>query len=1001
MAIYHLQAKVIQRSQGRSVIAAAAYRAGEALYDEKQGLTQNFLAKTGVVHSEILLPEHAPQRWCDRETLWNEVDAGELRKDAVLAREIEIALPRELSQAEAIRLAQDFVREQFVARGMVADLNVHWGQAGDGGIQPHAHVLLTMRPVIAGEPGQAEGRLGQKERAWNDKATLRSWRQRWAEMANERLAEVGLDLRIDHRSHAAQGLDLEPTNKIGPAGARRAAHGEEAERADEHRAIARRNGERLLANPDLALQALTHQQSTFTRQDLARLVDRQTDGATQFTAVMARVEASPELVRVGQDGRGRDRFSTRDMVAIEQRLIATSVALARRTTHRVNDRQRLAVLDDQRLGEEQQTAYLHVTRSRDLAVVVGIAGGGKSTMLGTARQVWQGQGYRVRGAALSGIAAEGLDGSAGIESRTIASWEYAWDQGQEMLTAKDILVVDEAGMIGSRQLGRVVERVHAAGAKLVLVGDAEQLQAIEAGAAFRAIADRVGVIAITEPRRQQSDWQRMATRHLASARTEAALDRYAAEGLVHRHATREAARAGVIAAWDEARHENPAHSQIILAHERVDVRALNEAAREVRKAAGELGPDHVLATELGSRVFAEGDRLYFLKNERGLGVKNGTLGTLERVDGERLTIRLDGPNGTGKGRAVTVDLAAYAHLDHGYAATVHKNQGATVDQAHVLATPGMDRHLIYVAMSRHRQAVRLHWGEEDFGTAARLRTVLGRERAKDTTLDYAAPELEPAAAYAERRGLNPLMPVSEIVVRPDLVLPALAPDPPEDKVPGVVPPTPARGMFDGLGLSDAPLGAPASVPAPSPLSRAVARYLAADSVLARMNREGLPALPHQRAALDAARTAIETLRPGFTQDLIEVVQRQPALSGPAQDGAAGLAVLIEAAGHLPAERAAETRRRAEQEALAPLRARLLETRMAAWWRETYPYLHQWERSPATQSEAKAVETVLRREIDVMPGTELRRIEAERVRAEQAAAREEALRPRGPSASPGW
>ena len=612
MAIYHLQAKVIQRSQGRSVIAAAAYRAGEALYDEEQGLTQNFLAKTGVVHSEILLPEHAPQRWRDRETLWNEVDAGELRKDAVLAREIEIALPRELSQAEAIRLAQDFVREQFVARGMVADLNVHWGQAGDGGIQPHAHVLLTMRPVIAGEPGQPEGRLGLKERAWNDKAMLRNWRQRWAEMANARLAEVGLDLRIDHRSHAAQGLDLEPSNKIGPAGARRAARGETAERSDEHRAIARRNGERLLANPELALQALTHQQSTFTRQELARLIDRQTDGAAQFTAVMARVEASPELVRVGQDGRGRERFSTRDMVAIEQRLIATSVALARRTTHRVNDRQRLAALDDRRLGEEQQAAYLHVTRSRDLAVVVGIAGGGKSTMLGTARQVWQGQGYRVKGAALSGIAAEGLEGSAGIESRTIASWEHAWDQGKEMLTAKDVLVVDEAGMIGSRQLGRVVERVHAAGAKLVLMGDAEQLQAIEAGAAFRAIADRVGVIAITEPRRQQSAWQRTATRHLASARTEAALDRYAAEGMVHRHPTREAARAGVIAAWDAARHENPGHSQIILAHERVDVRALNEAAREVRKAAGELGPDHVLATELGSRAFAEGDRLYFL-----------------------------------------------------------------------------------------------------------------------------------------------------------------------------------------------------------------------------------------------------------------------------------------------------------------------------------------------------------------------------------------------------
>ena len=597
-------------------------------------------------------------------------------------------------------------------------------------------------------------------------------------------------MRIDHRSNAARALDLEPQNKIGPAGARRAARGEDAERADEHRAIARRNGERLLAEPELVLKALTQQQSTFSRHDLARLINRQSDGAEQFAAIMAKVEASPELVRVGADGRGRDRFSTRELVRIERELIATAMALNQRTTHRVEGKRRRAVVDVKRLSEEQLLAYQHVTRARDLAVVVGIAGGGKSSMLGTAREDWTAQGYRVRGAALSGIAAEGLEGSAGIESRTIASWEYAWQQGKERLTCQDILVVDEAGMIGSRQLGRLTEQVHAAGAKLVLVGDAEQLQAIEAGAAFRAIADRVGVIAITEPRRQRIEWQRTATKELASGRTAAALDRYAAAGAVHRHATREAACAAVIARWDRARRQEPAHSQIILAHERADVRALNEAARAVRRAAGELGPDHELATERGTRAFAAGDRLYFLRNERGLGVKNGTLGTLERIEGSRLTVRLDGPggagaagpaasgngagpSGAGQGR-VSFDLTEYADIDHGYAATVHKNQGATVDQAHVLATAGMDRHLVYVALSRHRYAVHLHWGADEFGTAARLRVLLGRERAKDTTLDYAEPEVDPVVAYAEWRGLTPLVPASEIVVRAE---PALAPVP--------------------------------------------------------------------------------------------------------------------------------------------------------------------------------------------------------------------------------
>jgi Ti-type conjugative transfer relaxase TraA len=902
MAIYHLQAKVIQRSKGRSVIAAAAYRAAEALHDAELGRTQNFLAKTGVIHSEILLPDGAPARWLDRETLWNEVTSVERRHDAVLAREIEIALPRELSQAEAIRLARDFVGEQLVARGMVADLSVHWGRAGDGEAQPHAHVLLTLRRIVPGPAGHPEdGAFGFKERAWNDKALLLTWRTRWAEMANARLAELGHDLRIDHRSNAARGIDLAPSNKIGPAGARRAARGEDAERADEHRAIARRNGERLLAEPELALRALTHQQSTFTRHDLARLIDRQTDGAEQFAAVMARAEASPELVRVGRDGRGRDRFSTREMVAIERQLVATAVALTRRTTHRVNDTRRIGVVNGEQgqLSEEQVLAYLHVTRSRDLAVVVGIAGGGKSTMLGTARQVWEGQGYRVRGAALSGIAAEGLQGSAGIESRTIASWEHAWNQDRDVLTARDVLVLDEAGMVGSRQLGRLLERVHTAGAKLVLVGDAEQLQAIEAGAAFRAIAERVGAIAITEPRRQTVDWQRTATKELATARTEAALDRYAAAGLVHRHATREAARAGVIAAWDAARRENPGHSQIILAHERVDVRALNDAAREVRKVAGELGPDQVLRTEAGPLAFAEGDRIYFLRNERGLGgssgtgVKNGTLGTLTRIEGERLTVRLDGPEGAGTGRAVTFDLADYADIGHGYAATIHRNQGATVDQAHVLATPGMDRHLAYVAMSRHRHAARLHWSEADFGTAARLRDRLGRERTKDTTLDHAEPDADPIVAYAERRGLTPRAPVSEIVARPDPAPPAPAPDPVPlapardarppaiDPAPRVAPAGGGRSPLDTIlealrGIAPQSPG-PEPAPAPEMFTPMAERFAAFEARLTREHARKrlepmLPAVPYRpmtekdvAAIAGELETPKERLRPLLAQ----------------------------------------------------------------------------------------------------------------------------------------
>ena len=184
------------------------------------------------------------------------------------------------------------------------------------------------------------------------------------------------------------------------------------------------------------------------------------------------------------------------------------------------------------LGDEQRAAYQHVTSGSDLALVVGYAGTGKSAMLGVTRAAWEAEGYTVRGAALSGIAAEGLEGGSGIASRTLAGLEFAWKDGRDQLTSRDVLVVDEAGLVGSRQMARVLSAAEAAGAKVVLVGDAEQLQAIEAGAAFRALAERHGAAEISEVRRQRTEWQRSATRELATARTEGALDRYEAAGMV-------------------------------------------------------------------------------------------------------------------------------------------------------------------------------------------------------------------------------------------------------------------------------------------------------------------------------------------------------------------------------------------------------------------------------------------------------------------------------------
>src|SRR5579859_3514537 len=760
MAIYHLHVKVIGRKSGSSAVASAAYRSGARLRDERLDRSHDFSAKRGVVHSEVMLPENAPKAWSDRQRLWNDVEAFEVRNDAQLAREVEFAIPREMSERDGIELARDFVRGEFVDRGMIADLNVHWDMAEDGMPKPHAHVMLTMRAVD-------ENGFGQKVREWNRTAMVERWRERWAELANERLAELDIDVRIDHRSLEAQRIALEPQTQIGAAAKRIEDRGIEnegtkADRAEMHREIARGNGERIIAKPSLAFDAITHQQSTFTQRDIAKFAHRHSDGIEQFNEVMGAMRGAPGLVELGKDARGEDRFTTHEMIEAEQRLHRAAELMAERERHEVRDADREAVLAlaERRglvLSGEQADALAHVTDARDLGVVVGYAGTGKSAMLAVARAAWEAAGYEVRGAALSGIAAENLKSGSGISSRTIASMDHGWERGRDLLRSRDVLVIDETGMVGTRQLERVLSHATDAGAKVVLVGDPQQMQAIEAGAAFRSIHERHGGAEIGEVRRQREDWQRDATRYLATGRTGHALQAYRSHGMVHEAETREQARADLIEGWDRDRQAAPERSRIILTHTNDEVRALNEAARERMRADGDLGDEVRVAVERGERSFASGDRVMFLQNERGLGVKNGTLGTIEQVSTQSMTVQTD------DGRSVRFDFKDYKHIDHGYAATIHKAQGMTVDRAHVLATPGLDAHGSYVALSRHRDGMELHYGRDDFAGQDRLTRTLSRDRAKDMASDYE--RTDPAQGYAERRGITFRERVAEIVRR--------------------------------------------------------------------------------------------------------------------------------------------------------------------------------------------------------------------------------------------
>lgn len=476
------------------MVAAAAYRLGAALRDRRYGVTHNYVGKRGVTHAQIMAPAAAPPWVQDREALWNTVEASELRKDSQLARLIEVGLPIELVAAERVALVRDYVAEEFVAKGMIADFCVR----GDPG-NPHAHILLTLRVLTSTG-------FGQKERRWNGKSMLLEWRTAWAERVNEHLARAGHAARIDHRTLAAQQIELMPERRIG-IGRTRAGSGalpaHLEERVAEQRRIAKANGETILEDPTVALRALTRQRPAFTYQELVQYLRARTQDAVEFDAVLNAVSRSSELVALAAV-HGQDQFTTRDMIEAEKSLKRRTLSMAARRGHGV-PLERQNVLSMQcMLGDSARQAFMCLVSEGD-AKALAVAGTLKAAILAAASQAWVEQGLAVRGVAPSRRAAHSLEAVSGVRSQSLAACEEEWqadpadtEMSRDTGMSRDtVLLLDGAEMLGLKQLERVLAVADRARAKAVFVGDFDQLRAARARSPFqdlmRNIPDSVEV----------------------------------------------------------------------------------------------------------------------------------------------------------------------------------------------------------------------------------------------------------------------------------------------------------------------------------------------------------------------------------------------------------------------------------------------------------------------------------------------------------------------------
>lgn len=480
---------------------------------------------------------------------------------------------------------------------------------------------------------------------------------------------------------------------------------------------------------DSAMRGLAAKHSYFSHGEMLKhaavLLQHQGVSVQRLRSMLSTfVERSPELMTVDPTV-----YTTRKNYKLESELLAAIAEMADDRSHAASidlvERWHLKDGEKVNRGEhglswEQAAAVSHITLAPSaLQIVAGRAGTGKTQMIRAAAEIWKKSGFKVYGACISGKATRGLNEAAGIQAETIAKLLY--DDRQDWkskgthharqlgkaalgkrtsrlkpafkLDSRSVLVLDEAAMIGTQDLHALVELVRRAGAKLVLIGDSYQLQPIAPGNPFRSLVERVGAVKVDEIKRQRDAFDRQVVDDLASGRPEDALRSLDERGFVHVADNRQLAMKALVESWGvSGRRTDP-----VFVPTRVEASDVNRQCQQYRKQRGELGGWKQLKNR-GQKLYT-GDRVIFERRNRKLGIENGDFGTITQINESRklLKVKLD------SGEDVIVPLKSYKELSLGYATTVHKGQGATVENAFVLLGGFMqDRHLSYVQMSRAR-----------------------------------------------------------------------------------------------------------------------------------------------------------------------------------------------------------------------------------------------------------------------------------------------------------
>lgn len=765
MPICQLRVDFVTRSNGGNACRKAAYYAREYIEFEGNCVLAprafDFSDRETPAYHDILLPEGADENFKIPEVLWNAASHKEKQHNAREAIDVMLALPddKAISLEDRITLAQTFVQKHFVDKGLAAQIDIHApdkilrdGKEVEGDHNWHAHVLVTTRKFTPDGKSLSDLKARQETEA----LVKTHWPSTWANHQNAFFRSKGLDLHVDPPG-------IIPQEHLGPVRMR----GQATELMKHHEKLLVENAQ-AAQNPYNILDHLTKNQSTFTREDFERFANKHIP-ADKLDSVQQAFWELGDIIQLRnlKTEKYTGLFTTKTVIDEENQILRVADRIYLKNPPKIGNSQ-IQASHAFELKGEQYIAYNNILENgKGITCIQGYAGAGKSYLLKALANAYEehyeksffhGQGALVRAFGPDNATAMVLKEKGFSHAENIYRFLFSAQKGDRNIeTGREVWILDEAGKMGNKPLLEMLKLANRTGAKVILAGDQAQFSSVERGGMFKVLCERYGAHPLEDIYRQERVEQRALAQKLAKGEIGEAIDHLHRLKGIHFSSDRVKAMESLVTKWSQDHfpsgnktHLKSIESSLIVAQTNKEVHLLNEIIHRVRQQRGEISQEtHTFYTPFGKLNVSQGDAIEFRKNNRELGINNGTTGKILQLEANRLTVSIE--ESDKRTRLITIDPKEYCNFQLGYATTCYRSQGKTVERSYVLHSPYLNKQMAYVALTRHTKDVHYFVAQTEAKNLTALKNQSLKDGSKMSTLYYTYDEVIEKRELAKER----------------------------------------------------------------------------------------------------------------------------------------------------------------------------------------------------------------------------------------------------------